>query len=187
MATVVLKLFAGQGSVTDGQSGNYMLPPSGSIIMKAFNRDGTQQNSDHQLLIRLANQCTTQPLYLLPYQQNITFVVIHLSCTLGSVQHYQFMQFVYYVQYTISTQPISFMLTSRVRHVHVRVCVCVCVCMYVCVRGECVHQCECVYECVCECMRMCVLVHICVCICIFVSVCVCLCVCERFQPSAIHK
>jgi len=67
MATVVLKLFAGQGSVTDGQSGNNMLPPSGSITMKAFNGDGTRQNSDHQLLVRLTNQCTTQPLYLLPY------------------------------------------------------------------------------------------------------------------------
>ena len=35
MATVVLKLFAGQGTGTDGrmdgQSGNYMLPPSVSI------------------------------------------------------------------------------------------------------------------------------------------------------------
>ena len=39
MATVVLKLYAGQGSVMDrqmyermdGQSGDYMLPPSGSI------------------------------------------------------------------------------------------------------------------------------------------------------------
>ena len=163
MATVVLKLFAGQGSVTDGQSGNYMLPPSGSIIMKAFNRDGTQQNSDHQLLIRLANQCTTQPLYLLPYQQNITFVVIHLSCTLGSVQHYQFMQFVYYVQYTISTQPISFMLTSRVRHVHVRVCVCayVCACMFVCVVSVCIS------------VSVCMSVYVSVCVC----VCWCICVC----------
>jgi len=36
MQTVVLKLFAGQGTVTDGrtngQSGDYMLTPLGSII-----------------------------------------------------------------------------------------------------------------------------------------------------------
>jgi len=36
MATVVLKLFAGQGTVmdgqTEGQSGDYMLPPSGCRI-----------------------------------------------------------------------------------------------------------------------------------------------------------
>jgi len=36
MATVVLKLFGGQGTVADGrmngQSGDYMLSPSGSII-----------------------------------------------------------------------------------------------------------------------------------------------------------
>jgi len=31
MATVVFKLFAGQGSVTDRQSGDYMLPPLGSM------------------------------------------------------------------------------------------------------------------------------------------------------------
>ena len=33
MATEVWKLFAGQGSWTDGQSSNYMLPPLESIKM----------------------------------------------------------------------------------------------------------------------------------------------------------
>jgi len=34
MPTVILKLFAGQGTGrTDGQSGDYMLPPLGSIII----------------------------------------------------------------------------------------------------------------------------------------------------------
>ena len=40
MPTIVLKLFAGQGSQTDGQpegqSGNYMLPPLGSIKITPF-------------------------------------------------------------------------------------------------------------------------------------------------------
>jgi len=34
MPTKVLKLFAGPGTVTDGQSGDYMLPPLKSIKMK---------------------------------------------------------------------------------------------------------------------------------------------------------
>ena len=40
MPTIVLKLSAGQGSQTDGQpegqSGNYMLPPLGSIKITPF-------------------------------------------------------------------------------------------------------------------------------------------------------